>query len=592
MGSLLQLNKYLFRYKTKLVLGISFILVSNAAGVLIPLFIKDAIDGLRTVFSNITVYDSAKVYDIVLNNGILIFIAAVVSGFFRFLIRQTIIVVSREIEYDIRQDFWTHIQRLPLRFFQNNSTGNIMAHATNDIGAVRMYVGPAVMYSIDTISTFIIVIALMITINIPLTIYTLLPLPILSFFVYKLSKRIHKKFTLIQEKFSELTTKAQESFSGIRVIKSYVKEQNEVDAFNKLSNEYLIRNMDKVKIQALFMPLLYLIAGTSVIIVIILGGSMVINGTLSLGEITAFVVFLGYLIWPTIAFGWVANIIQQADASMKRLDKIMNEKYEIEDSAKTDFSITDINGEIEFENVSFKYNDGSDYVLRNINLKIPCGSTIAIIGHTGEGKSTMVNLIARLYDIKEGTIKIDGNPINTIPLKILRKSIGLVPQETFLFSETLANNILYGVNQKDKELVKKYSSVAMLDKDVDDFPNGYDTMIGERGITLSGGQKQRTCLARALAVEPRVLILDDSFSAIDTGTEEGILKNLSSYFAGRTSILISHRISTIRNADKIIVLDKGRIVEEGLHDELVALGGIYADIHLKQLLEEELEEIN
>ncbi|MBU1095751.1 MAG: ABC transporter ATP-binding protein/permease [Bacteroidetes bacterium] len=581
MGSLFYLNKYFKRYKSLIFLGIIFILISNIAQVYIPLLLKDTIDALQNNLSK----------DLITEYAVLIVLAAIISGIFRFLIRQTIIVVSWKIEYDIRQDFWSHIQRLPLRFFQNNSTGNIMAHATNDISAVRMYVGPAVMYSIDTITKFIIVLAIMISLSASLTFYSLIPLPILSYFVYKLSKKIHKKFTLIQEKFSELTTKAQENFSGIRVIKSYVREQNEVDDFSRLSSDYLKRTMEKVKIQALFMPLLYLITGVSIIVVILVGGNMVINGTFTLGGLAAFISYLGLLIWPTIAFGWVANIIQQADASMKRLHNILNEQYEIEDTSETNNSIESIKGDIEFENVTFQYRDNLPKVLDNITLKIPRGSSMAVIGHTGEGKTTLVNLISRLYDVTGGSIKIDGNPIKTIPLKVLRKEIGSVPQETFLFSDTLANNILYGVKEKDMDLVRKVSSIAKLDKDVESFPNSYETILGERGITLSGGQKQRACLARALAIDPNILILDDSFSAVDTNTEEEILNDLRVFMRGRTSIIISHRISTVKNADNIIVLNEGKIAEKGTHEELVNLGGIYADLHFKQLLEEELKEL-
>lgn len=581
MGSLSSINKYFARYKKMLVLGVVFILVSNITQVYIPLLVKD---GFNTLRKNIN-------YDLILEVSLLIVGAALISGLFRFLIRQTIIVVSREIEYDLRQDFWSHIQRLPLRFFQNNSTGNIMAHATNDISAVRMYVGPAVMYSIDTLTKFAMVITIMLTLDIELTIYTLIPLPILSYFVYKLSKKIHKRFTLIQEKFSDVTTKAQESFSGIRVIKSYVREASEIEQFTSLSREYLERTMDKVRIQAWFMPLLYLITGTSIIIVILVGGGMVIRGTLTIGDIIAFTLYLGLLIWPTIAFGWVANIIQQADASMKRLKKIWSEPYEIEDSDKTDHSIKEIKGEVEFENVSFRYRGDLPYVLKDINLKIPSGSTLAIIGHTGEGKTTFVNLISRLYDVTEGKVKIDGHDTDVIPLRTLRGNIGLVPQETFLFSDTLANNILYGTKEKDFEIVKKVSAIAKLDKDVEDFPKGYETILGERGITLSGGQKQRSCLARALAIDPKILILDDTFSAVDTNTEEEILNDLFKFMEGRTSIIISHRISTVKNADRIIVLSDGKIAEQGKHEELVALGGIYSDLHYRQLLEEELKEI-
>lgn len=582
MDSLSYLNKYFRRYKKKLALGVVFILISNVAQVFIPIFLKGGIDDIQQNVS----------YSKLFEYGLLIAAAALISGVFRFLIRQTIIVVSREIEYDLRQDFWAHIQKLPYRYFQNNSTGNIMAHATNDISAVRSYVGPAVMYSVDTISKFLIIIAIIVSISPLLTLYTLLPLPFLSYFVYKLSKKIHKKFTLIQESFSNLTTKAQENYSGIRVIKSFVREEGEIESFTKQSEDYLNKTMDKVKIQALFQPILYTIAGLSVIIVVWAGGAMVIDNTLTLGDISAFVIYLGMLIWPMIAFGWILNIIQQASASMKRLIKIFNEELEIRDSASTRYSINSIKGKIEFQNVSFKYRDNLPNVLENINLTIEPGETAAIIGRTGTGKTTLINLIPRLFDPTEGKVLIDGYPVNEIPLKVLRSNIGLVPQETFLFSDTLKNNILYGARSKDDEVVKLVSEISQLNKDVESFPKGFETMLGERGITLSGGQKQRSSLARALAIDPKILILDDSLSAVDTNTEEEILKRLKEFMKDRTSIIISHRISTVKDADKIFVLDDGKIVEQGKHDELVAKAGIYADLHYKQLLEEELKELS
>ncbi len=581
MKSLKTLNKYFFRYKIKLLLGMIFILCSNAAQVYIPMILKDSIDELKTNIS----------FDKILEYALIIVGVALIGGIFRFLIRTTIIIVSRRIEFDLRNDFWAHIQTLPTKFFQNNSTGNLMSHATNDISAVRMYIGPAVMYSVDTISKMVIVIVIMLSLNPLLTIYTLIPLPLLSYLVYKLSKKIHIKFTKIQEKFSELTTKAQESFSGIRVVKSYVREDNEIEHFTNLSEEYLKRNMDKVKVQALFMPLLFLITGISVIIVMWVGGSMVINEQMTLGEIIAFIAYLGLLIWPVIAFGWVINIIQQASASMKRLLKLFAEVDDVEDNDATENAISKINGEIEFRNVSFRYIDDSSDVLKNISFKVKNGETLAIIGHTGSGKTSLINLIPRLFDVTAGEILIDGKNVKSIPKQVLRKSIGMVSQETFLFSDTLTNNIAFGLENVDEKIINEVAEISQIKKDIDTFSEGYNTILGERGITLSGGQKQRTSIARALAVNPKILILDDSFSAVDTNTEEEILKKLKHFMQGRTSIIISHRISTVKNADNIIVLNNGIIAESGNHNELVKRDGIYADLNQKQLLEEELKEL-
>lgn len=580
-GNLKHLNKYFLRYKKKLLIGVLFILLSNLANVYIPLNVRQGIDTINKTGD----------FNTVVNLVAVLLAAAFLSNICRFFIRQTIIVVSREIEYDLRHDFWSHIQQLPLKYFQNNSTGNIMSHATNDIAAVRMFVGPAVMYSIDNGIKFVLTLAVMISLSPMLTLYSLIPMPLMSIIVYIVMKKMHTKYTRIQEKMSDLTSKAQENFSGIRVIKSYEREDYEISQYKKESSEYLTRKMDQVKLHAFFGPIFMLIAGLSAIIVVLAGGNMIINNELTIGVIFAFLLFLMDLIWPMISFGWVANMIQQADASMKRLLKIWNEPFEISDD-KADKTIATIEGTVEFKNVSFRYAENLPWVLKDLNLSIKQGETVAFIGRTGVGKTSLINLIPRLYDVTEGSVLIDGNDVRNIPLKLLRRGIGIVPQENFLFSDTLANNLMYGLETGSEELIQKVSGIARLSKDVETFPLKYETILGERGITLSGGQKQRSALARALAIDPKILILDDSFSAVDTNTEEEILRRLKEFMKDRTSIIISHRISTVKDSDKIFVIENGSIVEEGTHEELVLKNGVYADINIKQLLEKELSEMN
>ncbi len=582
MKNLFTLSKYFWRYRLKLLYGVLFIILSNAGTTYIPIIIKDSINAIG----------EGTTSEQLIHFALLIAGVSLVSGIFRFMIRQTIIVVSREIEYDLRGDFWAHIQRLPVRYFQNTPTGTIMAHATSDINAVRSFIGPAVMYSVDTGLRLILSVAVMMGISWELTVYSLLPLPLLSLLVYLVGKRVHARFTLIQEKFSELTSKAQEDFSGIRVIKSYVSEDRETETFKSLSIDYLNRNMRLVKVQALFQPVLFVITGLSVIIVIWFGGQQVITGQLQIGDIAALVMYLGILIWPMIAFGWVINIIQQAEASMKRLNAIFAEDAEIKDNERTDRTLTKIEGDIRFRKISFRYGNDLPYVLKDIDLHIPKGKTYAIMGYTGCGKTTLINLIPRLYDVSEGVLEIDGRDVRDYPLSVLRKSIGIVPQETFLFSDSIAANICYGLPGIDRVKMEEAAKIAAFDHDVAQFSNGFDTIIGERGITMSGGQKQRCSLARALATDPSVLILDDSFSAVDTHTEEKILTQLKGVTQQRTAIIISHRVSTVQHADCIIVLKDGAVAESGTHEELVELGGVYAELHYKQLLEEEIQEIN
>lgn len=584
MKSLLRLKPYLLRYKTTLLYGLLTVIVSNIFTVAAPWYIGEAVDELKAGITSGNLAQTDLLY-----YAVLVVLFAVIAGVMLFFTRQTIIVVSRKIEYDLRNDFLAHLQTLPYSYFQNTPTGDLMAHATNDISAVRNVLGPGIMYPSDTLMTFSMSLTLMFVKDWQLALFALTPMPFVSYAVYRLGKVIHTKFNDRQEQFSVLTTKAQENLSGARVVKAYVREEYEIEEFRKASWEYLKKNLVLAKAQSIMWPLMFILVGLSLLITIYVGGLKVISGEISIGTLTAFFTYLSLLIWPMIAFGWVTNIVQQGAASMKRLAKIFDTVPEIQDSATTDTTVTDLKGEIEFRNVSFKHKNSEQFILKNISVKIPKGSTLAIIGYTGSGKSTFVNLIPRLYDVTEGEVLIDGIDIRHIPLNVLRKNIGYTPQETFLFSDSIAENIRYGDDDAERELIFEAAEISQIAKDVADFPQRFDTILGERGITLSGGQKQRTSIARAVLRKPKILILDDALSAVDTSTEEQILTRLQNIMKGRTSILISHRISTVKAADHIIVLHNGEIVERGTHDELIECTGIYANLHKKQLLEKELE---
>ena len=582
MNSLKALIPYLKKFKKKLSLGFIFIILSNSSDALYPLIIGAAIDDLTkgTLRHNLLTYALA---------GIAI---VIVRGFFLFMTRQSLIVTSREIENDLRFDFFAHLQKLSRAFYNTRSTGDIMAHATNDISNVRNFVGPGIMYSIQTFTRIVITLFVLFSINPSVTLLALAPLPLITFIVYKVGKLTFNRSLRVYEIFSDLTTKAQEVLSGIRVVKSYVREKNESLEFDKISFDYQKKNLLLAKVQSFSFPMMFLLTSLSVIIVIYFGGIQVMEGKMSIGNISSFLIYLGQLTWPMIAFGWIINLVQRAAPSMQRLMNIINTKPDIEDNKDTEENITasDLQGEIEFKNVSFKYPLSGSYALKNIDLKIRKGSTLGIIGHTGSGKSTLINLIPRIWDATEGSILIDGYDIKKIPLKTLREAIGIVPQESFLFSDTIERNIAYSGDTVNENEVIENSKIAGLYKDVIQFPHQFKTILGERGITLSGGQKQRTSIARAIYKKPEILILDDSLSAVDTKTEEEILQELKKVMNNRTSIIISHRISTIKNANNIIVLDQGVIKEEGTHNELIALGGIYNDIYGKQLLEEEIKD--
>jgi len=583
---LLRLKPYLIRYRKTLLLGLGTVVGSNVFTVFQPLFMGYAIDELKRGIESRTFVTGD-----VLTWAFVIVVFSLVAGFFTFLTRQTIIVVSRHIEFDLRNDLLAHLQKLSYSYFQNKPTGDLMAHATNDIGAVRNVLGPGIMYPSDTLMTFTMVLTLMLIKDWQLTLLALIPLPLVSFVVYYLGKMIHDRFTERQEQFSLLTTRAQENLSGIRVIKAYVREAYEIARFRNLSWEYMKKNLVLARIQSILWPLMFLLVGFSMLITIYFGGLKIIDGEMTIGTLTAFIAYLVMLIWPVIAFGWVINLLQQGAASMQRLAAILDTEPEIRDTDRTDHSIQSLRGEIEFRDVSFTHKEMNKPSLKNLSIRINNGMTVAVVGFTGSGKSTLVNLIPRLYDITDGSLLIDGKDIRTIPLSVLRSNIGYVPQETFLFSDTIAENVRYGADGTTDDDVYAAATISQISRDVSEFPKQFDTMIGERGITLSGGQKQRTSIARAIMRRPTILILDDALSAVDTYTEEEILKQLRAFMKDRTSIIISHRISTVKDADLIIVLDNGSIVERGTHEELVQKGGIYADLHEKQLLERELEEL-
>ncbi len=583
MKPLLRLLPYLARYRKTLFLGLLTVVLSNVFTVAQPFLVGRAVDSLKTGLEAHTL----GAHDLILY-AVMVVGFSLVAGVFTFLTRQTIIVVSRHVEFDLRNDFLSHLQKLSLSYFQNTPTGDLMAHATNDISAVRNSLGPGIMYPTDTLMTFIMALAIMLSTDWRLTVLALIPLPFVSFIVYRLGKLIHQKFQERQEQYSLLTTRAQENLSGIRVVKAYVREEYEIGTFRSLSWEYLKKNLVLARVQSVLWPLMFLLIGFSLIITLYFGGLSVIAGTITIGTLTAFFGYLAMLIWPVIAFGWVINILQQGSASMNRLAKIFDTEPDVRDTEQTDPSIREIRGEIEFRDVSFVHNGASRPALENISLRVPAGATLAIVGYTGAGKSTMANLVPRLYDVTGGELLVDGVDIRRIPLEVLRSSIGYVPQETFLFSDTIAENIRYGTPEGSDGDQRDAADVSQISRDVSDFPAGYDTIVGERGITLSGGQKQRTSIARAVMRKPKILILDDAMSAVDTYTEEEILRRLRTVMKGRTSILISHRISTVKEADIIVVLHEGKIAERGTHDELVERGGIYAELYRKQLLEEEI----
>ncbi len=572
---------YLKRYRSGLFWGTVSVLMTNGIWILFPQVIRIALNDLT---AGIT-HHKLVVY------SLLLVVIALGKGIFQFLTRWIVIGISRDIEFDLRNDLFSHLETLSYSYYQRTRTGDIMAKATNDLNAVRMLLGPAIMYSANTIVYTAGALAFMIKMSPRLTLLTFLPLPVASIVVQYFGSRIHERFERIQAQFSDISARAQENFSGARIIRAFAQEDAEIRLFEKDNQEYIARSLLLVRLMGMLWPTLEAMLGVAVVLVLWLGGRQVIEGHMKAGDFVAYLTYMVQLTWPIIALGWVINIFQRGTASMGRINQILTEKPEIVDSPQSEeLALTPILGEIEFRNLTFKYSDGST-VLKDINLKVPEGTSLAIVGPTGSGKTTLVNLIPRIYEAPRGSVLLDGHPIQDYPLSNLRHSIGFVPQETFLFSDTIRENIAFGVESATDDAIRQAAQGSSIAQDIEGFPESYNTLVGERGITLSGGQKQRTAIARALIRNPRILILDDALSSVDTYTEERILEHLKRVMEGRTTIFISHRVSTVRNADQIAVLSGGRIVELGKHEDLLALNGYYAELYNKQLLEEELETV-
>ena len=572
-----RLLKYLARYRRAFISGFACVVLATAISTGGPWVLKYAVDDLSQGLT----FDKVRWY------GALLLMLAAVGGVFRFLMRRIIVGASRDFEYDLRNDFFAALQRLHLSYFQHHRTGDLMSRATNDLSAVRMMMGPAVMYTASTVLTFVVAIVLMISIDPRLTLVALVPLPFVTVVVKYFGTAIHNRFEKIQEQLSDISALAQESLAGVRVVRAYGQEGFEIARFRSANEEYVHRNRALIRLQGFYFPSMGLLMGIGALLVLWLGSRRVVAGQMTIGELVAFNAYLTMLGWPMIAFGWVSNLLQRGSASWKRLLEVINVQPLVSD-AEANHAIQSIDGEVEFRNLTFSFGDA--VVLRGVSFSVPKGTTTAIVGATGSGKSTLLSLLPRLHDAPPGSVFIDGVDVRRIPLHVLRGAIGFVNQEPFLFSTTLAENIAFGAraHQGDRDRVAAAAAIARLDKDLVQFPQGYETTVGERGITLSGGQKQRVAIARALVIDPKILVLDDALSAVDTHTEEEILERLSDVMAQRTSIIVSHRVSTIRGASQIVVLHEGRVAERGTHDELLRRDGFYADLYRKQLLEEEL----
>jgi ATP-binding cassette subfamily B multidrug efflux pump len=584
---LLRLNKYLLKYKGYILLGIIFTVISNFFVIIPAQLVRIAIDYVVESFSYFQVIEGEAIgifarslfLKYILIFGVLILVMALLRGFFLFLIRQTIIIMSRLIEYDMKNEIFEHYQNLPLSFYRRNSTGDLMARITEDVSRVRMYLGPAIMYGLNLLILFPMVIGYMLSVNVELTLYSLLPLPVLSVSIYFVNNLINERSEKIQRSLSGLSTFVQEAFSGIRVLKAFVREEDSSRQFKEASLDYKDKSIRLTMVQALFFPLILALIGVSTILTVYIGGIQVIEGTIGYGVIAEFILYVNMLTWPVTSLGWVTSIIQRAAASQARINEFLDVENEIVSSEGLD---TFIKGDLEVKNISFVYPDSGIKALDQISFSINSGESLAIIGTTGSGKSTIANLLMRMYDPDSGEILIDGKDIKAYDIAALRKQIGYVPQDVFLFSDTIGNNIGFGLDTIPEGVVEKAAKDADVYTNIIDFPNGFETRLGERGITLSGGQKQRVSIARAIAKEPSILLLDDCLSAVDTKTENAILNALKEIMIKRTSIIISHRVSSAKLADKIIVLDDGKLVEQGTHEVLLEKKGVYAELYEKQ----------
>ena len=583
MKSLKYLNKYFIKYKWRLLVGIFITILSKILALQIPVIIRKSLNSVEDFIKN-DIIDKSTIENQLFWNLLTIVGVAVLAGLLTFIMRQMIIVTSRLIEFDLKNEIYEQYQKLPINFYKKNRTGDLMNRISEDVSKVRMYFGPALMYSINMIFLFVVGFTQMTKIDPTLTMYTLIPFPILSISIFYISKVINQRSTIVQEYLSKLTTYNQEFFSGINVVKSYGIEPMVIAGFDKLADESKEKNIDLYKVQALFFPLMILLIGISNLTVIYVGGNQYINGEIQIGVIAEFMLYVNMLTWPVAVVGWVTSMVQQAEASQKRINEFLKEVPEIQNTTSNSFKIE---GDIEFRNVSITYDDTNITALKDVSFSVKKGQKVAILGKTGSGKSSITNLISRLYDVDNGTVLIDNTPIKQINLIDLRKDIGFVPQDPFLFSDTISNNIKFGNEKATNQEIINAAKKAVVHQNILDFKDGYNTILGERGVTLSGGQKQRVSIARAIIKNPQILIFDDCLSAVDTETEERILTNLEQVSKNKTTFIISHRVSSAKNADQIIILDKGEIIQQGPHNQLINEKGYYKELYEQQLLEKE-----